>query len=181
MLRHHVLATVKLIPPGITALAVSAALTAAACAPVSPNPKDTRAGTGAESTPVSKLEAPVPALSAHGSTAAAEAPSEFPSGAPSTSTGESCSAQEGWGIAEQTGGTTLTPASLYRVRAGKHSCYDRAVFDLNGPEPVGYTVGYVPLVWADGSGEPVPVHGGAALQVAIGAPIHGNDQQGHQP
>ena len=55
------------------------------------------------------------------------------------------------------------------------------VFDVNGPEPVGYTARYVPVVQADGSGKPVPVAGGAALEVVVRAPILGTDSQGHQP
>jgi hypothetical protein len=75
----------------------------------------------------------------------------------------------------------MTSAALYLVRAGQHGCYDRVVFDLNGPEAVGYSVRYVPVVTADGSGAPVPVDGRAALEVVVRAPIRGTDNQGHQP
>lgn len=75
----------------------------------------------------------------------------------------------------------MTPAALYRVRVGQHDCYDRVVFDLNGPDPVSYAVAYVPVVVADGSGEPVPVRGRSALAVIVRAPVHGADNQGHQP
>jgi hypothetical protein len=75
----------------------------------------------------------------------------------------------------------MSPSALYLTRAGQHPCYDRVVFDLNGPQPVGYAARYVPVVAADPSGRPVPVAGGAVLQVTVRAPIFGTDDQGHQP
>jgi hypothetical protein len=76
----------------------------------------------------------------------------------------------------------MTDAPLYLVRAGRHECYDRVVFDLNGPGDVGYAAKYVPVVRADGSGWPVPVEGHAALEVVVvRGPIYGTDNQGHQP
>jgi hypothetical protein len=75
----------------------------------------------------------------------------------------------------------MTPAPVYLARAGQHECYDRVVFDLNGPAGVGYTAKYVPVVRADASGAPVPVDGRAALQVIVRGPISGTDNQGHQP
>jgi hypothetical protein len=75
----------------------------------------------------------------------------------------------------------MSGAPLYLVRVGQHPCYDRVVFDVNGPEAVGYVVRYVPVVRADGSGEPVPVAGKAALEVVVRAPVLGTDSQGHQP
>ena len=75
----------------------------------------------------------------------------------------------------------MTAAPLYLVRAGQHTCYDRVVFDLNGPEAVGYTAKYVPVVTVDGSGAAVPVKGRAALEVVVRGPVQGSDDQGHQP
>jgi hypothetical protein len=72
-------------------------------------------------------------------------------------------------------------SELYNVRAGRHDCYDRVVFDINGPNPVGYHVGYVGTVTADGSGQPVPVAGDAALQVIVHAPDFASSTTGHQP
>jgi hypothetical protein len=91
-----------------------------------------------------------------------------------------CQAQ-GWGTGGKTSGSEMTTAPLYLVRAGQHSCYDRVVFDINGPAPAGYTVKYVPQVISDPAGKPVPVTGGAVLQVVVRAPIWGTDTQGHQP
>jgi hypothetical protein len=75
----------------------------------------------------------------------------------------------------------MSTDALYLVRVGRHDCYDRVVFDINGPADVGYVVHYVPAVTADGSGEPVPVDGGAALEVIVRAPAQGVDSGGHQP
>jgi hypothetical protein len=75
----------------------------------------------------------------------------------------------------------MTTAPLYLVRAGQHPCYDRVAFDINGPAPAGYAVKYAPQVLSDPKGEPVPVTGGAVLQVVVRAPIWGTDTQGHQP
>ena len=79
----------------------------------------------------------------------------------------------------------MAPDELYLVRAGRHDCYDRVVFDINGVIPgagvAGYAVSYVQgEVAADASGEPVPTAGDAALQVVVRAPIFGT-VSGHQP
>jgi hypothetical protein len=86
-----------------------------------------------------------------------------------------------WGTGTEDGGPVLSTAPLYLVRAGRHPCYDRVVFDVNGPAALGYTARYVPVVQADGSGKPVPVAGGAALEIVVRAPMLGTDSQGHQP
>jgi len=92
-----------------------------------------------------------------------------------------CADESSWGTDPQDGGRAMTLAPLYLVRAGRHDCYDRVVFDLNGPADVGYTARYVPVVRAEGSGAPVPVEGRAALQVVVRGPIYGTDNQGHRP
>ncbi len=58
----------------------------------------------------------------------------------------------------------LIPGRVTAVRAGRHACYDRLVLDMTGAAP-GYEVRYVTTVRADGSGNPVPVLGGARLAV----------------
>jgi hypothetical protein len=98
---------------------------------------------------------------------------------PSTS-GAACATQS-WGSGPKVGSPVMSAAPLYLVRVGQHPCYDRVVFDVNGPDAVGYAVRYVPLVRADASGKPVPVAGNAALEVVVRAPILGTDSQGHQP
>jgi hypothetical protein len=94
--------------------------------------------------------------------------------------GAACATQP-WGTEPEVGSPVMSAAPLYLVRVGQHPCYDRVVFDVNGPDGVGYAVRYVPLVRADGSGKPVPVAGGAALEVVVRAPFLGTDNQGHQP
>ncbi|MBI2709007.1 MAG: hypothetical protein HYX34_04855 [Actinobacteria bacterium] len=64
----------------------------------------------------------------------------------------------------------MTAAPVTGVRTGQHSCYDRLVVDLAGaPEP-GYFVRYVSQVVQEGSGEPIPLRGGAFIQVSVLAP-----------
>jgi hypothetical protein len=56
------------------------------------------------------------------------------------------------------------------VRAGRHTCFDRVVIDV--AEVSGFdawSVRYVPVLREDGSGDAVPLRGGAALQVTLGA------------
>src|SRR5207253_2508784 len=71
-------------------------------------------------------------------------------------------------------------AALYLVRAGRHDCYDRLVFDLNGPATVGYVVRYA-TVGEDSSATPHPAAGQATLEITVRAPAKGFDNQGHQP
>jgi hypothetical protein len=60
------------------------------------------------------------------------------------------------------------------VRAGRHACFDRLVLDVDG-DLAGYFVRYVDAVHRDGSGELVPLRGGARLQVTATAPITPTD------
>ena len=65
--------------------------------------------------------------------------------------------------------STLGP--ITNVRAGEQDCYDRLVIDLNAPNgSAGYVVQYVSQVTRDGSGDPVPLAGGAFLQITVFAP-----------
>ncbi|WP_410871050.1 hypothetical protein [Nocardia sp. A7] len=75
-----------------------------------------------------------------------------------------------WG-SQDTSNPTYSPATLTAVRAGRHECFDRMVVDLAGPS-AGYLVRYVGTVTEDGSGAPVPLRGGAFLQVTVNAPAH---------
>lgn len=96
------------------------------------------------------------------------------------STGPMGCVDPGWGTGPKESAAGSLDA-LYGVRAGQHECFDRVVFDVNGSAEVGYSVRYVPVVRADGSGNPVPVPGGAALEVVVRAPAQGFDNTGHQP
>jgi hypothetical protein len=69
-----------------------------------------------------------------------------------------------------------TTGPITNVRAGRHGCYDRLVIDLAGPattapgpQRAGFDVRYVTRVVEDGSGRPVPLAGGAFLQVIVHA------------
>jgi hypothetical protein len=92
-----------------------------------------------------------------------------------------CSTQKAWGTRPVFGSLAMSQSPLYLTRVGRHDCYDRVVFDVNGPQAVGLVARYVPVVRADGSGKPVPVAGRAALEVIVRAPILGTDDSGHQP
>ena len=65
----------------------------------------------------------------------------------------------------------LWTGNVTGTRSGPHSCYDRVVFDVaKGHGTLGYTVQYVTQVTGPGSGLPVPVTGGAKLQITVNAP-----------
>jgi hypothetical protein len=70
-----------------------------------------------------------------------------------------------WGSLAKTAGIPL-PGKVTRVRAGRHTCYDRLVVDVTGRAP-GYDVRYVTTVRTEGGGFPVPVAGGARLAVVV--------------
>ncbi|HEX6462701.1 MAG TPA: hypothetical protein VFZ58_05565 [Candidatus Saccharimonadales bacterium] len=75
-----------------------------------------------------------------------------------------------WGSLPKAGGTMLS-SSLSNIRTGRHECFDRMVFDFRGAAP-GYRVEYVSNVYADGSGQLVPLAGGAKLQIVALAPAY---------
>jgi hypothetical protein len=76
-----------------------------------------------------------------------------------------------WGSLDKTGtGSSPGPGLVTNLRAGQHECFDRLVFDLGAPGGApAYSVGYVPVVIADASGEPVPLAGGAFLRIVVRA------------
>jgi hypothetical protein len=61
--------------------------------------------------------------------------------------------------------------SLTNIRAGRHDCYDRLVFDVTGTTR-GYRVSYVNTVYHDPSGRVVPLRGGAKLSITVHAPTY---------
>jgi hypothetical protein len=140
------------------------------------------AGCGGDPAPPAASAAPAnEAPLAAGPTAAA-APK--PAGAaPAAAPGQqraACDETRGWGTSTEES-APYTDIELYNVRAGQHACYDRVVFDVNGADPVGYHVRYVPTVLSDGAGEQVPVAGRAALEVIVHAPDFAAASSGHQP
>jgi hypothetical protein len=75
-----------------------------------------------------------------------------------------------WGSLPKNGGI-MSGAPLTNIRTGQHECYDRMVFDFSGPAS-GYRVEYVANVYADGSGQLIPLNGGAKLQIVALAPAY---------
>src|SRR5205823_1114221 len=65
-----------------------------------------------------------------------------------------------------------TTAPLTNVRAGRHDCWDRLVIDVRSPGANGYNVRYVDQVYNDPTGDPVPLRGGAFLQIVVQAPAY---------
>lgn len=86
-------------------------------------------------------------------------------------TPQSTACPTGWGSLPETG-TPATATPVRDIRTGRHACYDRMVVDVPGAGKVGYSVRYVDRVHQDGSGRPVPVAGGAVLEVRITAPAY---------
>jgi hypothetical protein len=74
-----------------------------------------------------------------------------------------------WGSLPEAEALRGPQGAVTDVRAGRHDCFDRVVIDLRGPAQIPfYDVRYVPTVAEQGSGHPVPLGGGAALQVIVG-------------
>jgi hypothetical protein len=80
-----------------------------------------------------------------------------------------------WGSLQKEGNTVALP-QLTNIRAGRHACYDRLVFDTRGENVAGYWVRYVPRMTVDGSGHVVPLRGGAKLAISVQA--HSYDAAG---
>lgn len=84
----------------------------------------------------------------------------------------SCEVTEDWTLDPDTAqGSSGDPIS--QVRTGRHDCFDRVVFDLDGTAETGFDVQYRSEVRQPGSGTPLPVAGGAALQVIVRSPVPG--------
>ncbi|MFH8348849.1 hypothetical protein [Streptomyces sp. NPDC018045] len=79
----------------------------------------------------------------------------------------------GWGSALKSA-EARDHQPLKKIRTGRHACYDRMVFEVPtaGGKPVGYRVGYVDALHQDGSGERIPVGGGAILEIRVAAPSY---------
>ena len=65
----------------------------------------------------------------------------------------------------------LSTSPITGVRAGQHRCFDRVVIDLATPPAGGWTVQYGPVA-EPGTGDIVPVRGGASIEVVVRAPTH---------
>jgi hypothetical protein len=65
----------------------------------------------------------------------------------------------------------VAEGDLVALRAGRHACFDRLVFDVRGTAS-GYWVSYVNTMTEDGTGNVVPLRGGAKLSIAVQAPSY---------
>ena len=68
-----------------------------------------------------------------------------------------------WGSQIKVEGDPIGATSLKNIRAGRHGCYDRLVFDVR-EHVMFYRAEYVTAV-TDGSGRVVPLRGGAKLKI----------------
>ncbi|MEX3105474.1 MULTISPECIES: hypothetical protein [unclassified Streptomyces] len=80
----------------------------------------------------------------------------------------------GWGSLAKNNWSSTSGEFITDVRIGTHDCYDRFVVDVPGASAsdLGYSVRYVDALIQDPSGEPVPVTGGAILEVVVRAPAY---------
>ncbi len=69
----------------------------------------------------------------------------------------------------------MSRGQLTDVRAGRHACFDRLVLDVDR-RLTGWSVRYVSRVVADGSGQVVPVRGGARLEVVARVGVAPTDE-----
>ena len=85
----------------------------------------------------------------------------------------------GWGSLDKSG-RGHGPGLLRNIRAGQHTCYDRLVFDI-ADGAAGYQARYVPGVTAEATGDPVPLRGGAFLQIIFYVPLSDQSEIGYTP
>lgn len=92
------------------------------------------------------------------------------SAAPAASTAQAATPFCGitWGSLAKTG-NGMTTAPITNVRTGRQACFDRLVVDLRG-KGAGYSVRYVNAVLNQGQGAPIPLRGGARLEIVVKAP-----------
>lgn len=76
-----------------------------------------------------------------------------------------------WGSLQKTAAVVANSGSIVNVRTGQQDCYDRMVVDITGMS-AGYNVKYVSNVYAEGSGQLIPLTGGAKLQIVTKAPSY---------
>src|ERR1700741_312892 len=73
-----------------------------------------------------------------------------------------------WGSQPNTSPSDETPSQpgFRNIRAGRHACFDRLVFDFRGNVEA-YNARYVTTVYRSMSGEVVPLRGGAKLLISF--------------
>jgi hypothetical protein len=77
-----------------------------------------------------------------------------------------------WGSTAKTAYPAGDIGTLTDIRTGRHTCYDRMVLDIPGGNAIGYDVRYVSNVHADGSGDLIPLNGGAKLRIVANTPSY---------
>lgn len=99
-----------------------------------------------------------------------------PADATTTTTTQTTVCPTGWGSVAKTR-SAATTESLTDIRTGRHACFDRMVVDVPGAgtSGLGYSVRYVSRLHQDGSGNYIPVGGGAVLEVRVAAPAYDTD------
>ncbi|ACU39512.1 AMIN-like domain-containing (lipo)protein [Actinosynnema mirum] len=91
-------------------------------------------------------------------------------GAAAAATAAGCAVD--WGSQDKQSADT-SPGLLVDLRAGQQECFDRLVFDVpGGGAGEGHLVGYRDVIHADGSGEVIPLRGGAKLLVVAHSPAY---------
>ncbi|WP_181449737.1 AMIN-like domain-containing (lipo)protein [Streptomyces cyaneus] len=99
-----------------------------------------------------------------------------PAGATTATTTQTTACPTGWGSQPETR-SAATSESVTNIRTGWHACFDRMVVDVPGAgtRDLGYSVRYVSRLYQDGSGNYIPVGGGAVLEVRVAAPAYDPD------
>ncbi|MFV0131433.1 hypothetical protein ACLGI4_27610 [Streptomyces sp. HMX112] len=83
---------------------------------------------------------------------------------------EACSTAWGSGV-KSAGEAQADPLSTITTQRGR--CFDRMIFDTGGAKgDLRHYVGYVGTFRQDGSGDRIPVSGGAILQIFVSAPSY---------
>lgn len=141
---------------------------------------------GTETPGAGASASPSPATATPGSSpATAGSPSAVSpvttSATPAVEPSHVCADTQDWTTGPKSVTRDPVQVALYNARVGRHDCYDRIVFDINGAAQVGYSVQYVSAVHADPSDKVVSLPGSAFLQVTVAAPVQGADGGGHQP
>ncbi|MBZ2196271.1 AMIN-like domain-containing (lipo)protein [Occultella gossypii] len=84
-----------------------------------------------------------------------------------------------WGSLPESDPTMSSSSWLTNVRTGRHACYDRIVFDIQG-NIEGYDVRYG-TVTTEGEGRVVPLRGGADLQIVLRVPVYDDSGRVYYP
>ncbi|MFJ8230115.1 hypothetical protein ACIQ9E_09170 [Streptomyces sp. NPDC094448] len=93
-------------------------------------------------------------------------------GAAGAATGTEARCSTVWGSGTESAGSRSN-VPLRDIRTGRHACFDRMVFDLASTAgSAGFHVRYVDTFRQDFTGDPIPVAGGAVLEIAVRAPSY---------